>query len=87
MNIPTYHITIADRIRVYRNENNLSLKEFGKLLGVSAQAVYKWEQSACYPDIVFLPYLARILECRIDDFFDIPAQSWSDHGEDVANPI
>lgn len=36
------HITIADKIKAYRNENNLSLKNFGKLIGVSAQAVSKW---------------------------------------------
>ena len=71
MTMPTYHITIADKIKVYRNENNLSLKEFGKLIGVSAQAVYKWEQNTCYPDIVFLPLLARILNCTTDDFFEI----------------
>ena len=69
MSMPTYHITIADKIKVYRNENNLSLKEFGKLIGVSAQAVCKWEQNTCCPDIIFLPHLAQILECTIDDFF------------------
>lgn len=49
MSMPTYHITIADKIKTYRRENNLSLKEFGKLVGVSAQAVCKWEQNTCYP--------------------------------------
>ena len=71
MSMQTYHITIAARIKAYRSENNLSLKEFGKLIGVSAQAVCKWEQNTCYPDIIFLPHLARILGCRVDDFFDI----------------
>lgn len=71
MTIPTYHITIAEKIKTYRIENNLSLKEFGKLIGVSAQAVCKWEQGVCYPDITFLPHLARILNCSTDDFFEI----------------
>lgn len=71
MSMPTYHITIADKIKTYRRENNLSLKEFGKLVGVSAQAVCKWEQNTCYPDIIFLPRLARILNCTADDFFEM----------------
>ena len=62
-------ITIAEKIKAYRKENRLSQKEFGKLIGVSAQAVCKWEQNICYPDIIFLPHLARILDCRTDDFF------------------
>ena len=71
MIMPIYHITIADKIKAYRTENNLSLKEFGKLIGVSAQAVCKWEQNVCCPDIVFLPHLARILGCTTDDFFEM----------------
>ena len=71
MTMPTYHITIADKIKAYRNEKNLSLKEFGKLIGVSAQVVCKCEQKTCYPDIIFLPYLARILICTTDDFFEL----------------
>ena len=69
MTMLTYHITIADKIKAYRNKNNLSLKEFGNLIGVSAQAVFKWEQNVCYPDIIFLPHLARILGCTTDHFF------------------
>ena len=69
MTMPIYRITVADKIKAYRKENRLSQKEFGKLIGVSAQAVCKWEQNICYPDIIFLPHLARILDCRTDDFF------------------
>ena len=69
MNFPV-QITIADRIKNYRKEHNLSLHGFGRLLGVSAQAVYKWENGVCYPDIIFLPQLAQILNCQTDDFFE-----------------
>ena len=74
MSMQMYQITIADKIKAYRNKNNLSLKEFGKLIGVSAQAVCKWEQNTCYPDIIFLPRLASILGCKIDDFFNMSFQ-------------
>ena len=71
MSMQMYQITIADKIKAYRKENNLSLKEFGKLIGVSAQAVCKWEQNTCYPDIIILPHIAQILNCSADDFFEI----------------
>ena len=70
MTMPTYHITIADKIKAYRSENNLTQKDFGKLIGVSAQAVCKWEQNIGCPDIILLPHLARILRCTTDDFFE-----------------
>lgn len=62
-------ILISEKIKEYRQKNELSQEAFGALLGVSAQAVCKWERDRCYPDITFLPALARLLECRIDDFF------------------
>ena len=76
-----YRITIAEKIKAYRKENRLSQKEFGRLIGVSAQAVCKWEQNICYPDIIFLPGLARLLECTTDDFFEEPCIENQQTGE------
>ena len=70
MSIPVYRINIADKIKEYREQHELSLKGFGKRIGVSAQAVWKWERGICYPDIIFLPHLARVLECSMEDFFE-----------------
>ena len=69
MIVPIYRITIGEKIKAYRREENLSQQKFGNLIGVSAQAVYKWEQNVCCPDIMFLPQLARIMRCSVDDFF------------------
>ena len=80
MSVPIYRITVADKIKAYRKENRLSQKEFGRLIGVSAQAVCKWEQNICYPDIIFLPGLARLLECTTDDFFEEPCTVKSTNG-------
>ena len=65
-----YQIKISEKIKRHRKENGLSQGEFGRLLGVSAQAVFKWERGICYPDITFLPNLAKILGCRVEDFFE-----------------
>ncbi len=73
MTMPIYNIIIAEKVKKYRKENRMSQSEFGRLIGVSAQAVYKWEQNMCCPDIIFLPYIAKILGCTTDDFFEIEA--------------
>ena len=67
--MPVCNICIGERIKIYRAENQLSQRAFGRLLGVTAQAVCKWESKICYPDITFLPELAQLFGCRIDDFF------------------
>lgn len=63
-------IIVAEKIMEFRRKNNLTQGEFGKLLGISAQSISKWEREVCYPDIVFLPMLAETLGCRVDDFFE-----------------
>lgn len=62
-------IIIDQKIKDYRKAHKLTQEAFGALLGISPQAVSKWERTECYPDITFLPELARMLECRVDDFF------------------
>ena len=56
-------------IREYRRKHHMTQGELGSMLGVSAQAISKWEREECYPDITFLPELAALLLCRVDDFF------------------
>ncbi len=56
-------------IAVKRKEKSLSQKQVAELLGVSAQAVSKWETGLSYPDITILPELANVLGVSIDTLF------------------
>jgi len=59
-------IRIGEYILKYRKDHRLSQGEFGKLLGVSAFAVSKWERQICYPDIFLLSDLSDLLGISID---------------------
>lgn len=63
-------ITISNRIKQYRQEHKISQERFGDMLGVSAQAVSKWERQLSYPDIMLWLSLSKILSCNIEDFFE-----------------
>ncbi len=62
-------IIIAQKIKEFRQKNNLTQSQFADLFGITPQCVSKWEREKCYPDITFLPILAEAMECRIDEFF------------------
>ena len=62
-------IAIGENIRRYRNENKMTQEEFGKLLGISAQAISKWENEKNYPDIVLLPDIAQVMGIQVGSFF------------------
>lgn len=59
--------TIGNRIQKFRKEKGLTQEELAEKLGVSAQAVSKWENDASCPDISLLPQLCRILGITTDE--------------------
>ena len=59
--------TIGKRISEYRKKKNLKQDELAEMLGVSAQAVSKWENDISCPDISLLPELSRIFGVSIDE--------------------
>ena len=63
-------MTINDNIRTLRLKKRLSQENLGEMLGVSGQAVSKWEQGITSPDISLIPALAECFGVTIDSLFD-----------------
>ena len=61
--------TMGQIIRRLRKERNLTQEELAEQLGVTFQAVSKWENAKAAPDVTFLPCMAEVFECSIDDLF------------------
>lgn len=59
--------TIGNRIARYRKMKNLTQEALAELVGVSAQAVSKWENDLSCPDISLLPTLCDILGITSDE--------------------
>lgn len=58
--------TIGARIAQKRKALGMTQEELASQLGVSSQAVSKWENDISCPDISLLPQLAKILDCTTD---------------------
>ena len=59
--------TLGERIAEKRKAKGMKQEELAEALGVSAQAVSKWENDVSCPDIMTLPPLAKILGCTVDE--------------------
>ena len=59
--------TIGNRIQRFRKERGLTQEELAAKLGVSSQAVSKWENDASCPDISLLPQLCKELGVTTDE--------------------
>lgn len=53
-------MTLGQRISLYRKKLNISQEELGARLGVSRQAVSKWETGAADPSTANLLALAKL---------------------------
>lgn len=59
--------TLGQRIAAFRAVKGLKQNELAEHLGVSAQAVSKWENDVSAPDISMLPALAKELGVSVDE--------------------
>lgn len=59
--------TLGSRITQKRKALGFTQEELAEKLGVSAQAVSKWENDLSCPDITLLPILAKILSTTVDE--------------------
>jgi len=69
MENPNYAQVLSERILSLRKEKGLTQEALAQQLGVSFQAVSKWENEQSCPDIALLPLLADIFEVTIDSLF------------------
>ena len=63
-------MTIGKRIALLRKEKGLTQEELATHMGVSPQAVSKWENDQTCPDISALPKLARLLGVTVDELLE-----------------
>ena len=67
--------TIGKRIQAIRKERGLTQKQLAEQLGVTPQAVSKWETDESCPDISILPVLANALGVSTDELLGAEARS------------
>ena len=58
--------SIGNQILLLRKRNGFTQEELAEKLGVSAQAVSKWENGHTLPEAILLPPLAKLLNSSID---------------------
>lgn len=60
-------LMIAQKIKKYRKERELTQDALASALGISPQSVSKWECGDGYPDITMLPTIANYFEITVDE--------------------
>ena len=62
-------MSIGKNIASFRKAKGWTQAELGEKIGVSNQAVSKWESETSMPDVMLLPVLADAFGCYVDELF------------------
>ncbi len=60
-------IKIGEKIRLLRKKNDVTQDKLADHLGVTPQAVSRWESGVCYPDMNALPAIADYFSVSMDE--------------------
>ena len=63
-------IKLGKKIRELRKAKNISQEVLAQYLGVSSQAISKWENETAMPDVILIPAIASFFDVSTDDLFD-----------------
>ena len=66
----TKMIKLGEKIKSLRKQKNISQEVFANYLGVSFQAVSKWENGNTMPDVTMIPAIASFFGVSTDELFD-----------------
>ena len=79
-------VKLSDKIWVCRKKAGLSQEALAEKIGVSRQAISKWETGEAAPEITKLPLLARTFGVTADWLLDDEAEFEEDTPEEEAGP-
>lgn len=63
-------VKLGEKIKHLRKQKNISQEVFANALGVSFQAVSKWECGNTMPDVTLIPAIASFFGVSTDELFD-----------------
>lgn len=66
-------INLGIKIRELRKKKELTQEELAAKLNISPQAISKWENGTCYPDMAQIPILANFFGVSLDKLFGYDA--------------
>jgi len=63
-------LKIGEKIKELREKSNITQQKMADYLGITEQAISRWENSGGYPDMELIPSIANFLNVSTDELFE-----------------
>ena len=83
LEVNTMELMIGDKLKKLRRNRDLTQEEVAAHIGISYQAISKWERGDGYPDITMLPTLANYFGVSIDELIGMDEISSAQRLDDI----
>lgn len=80
-------LEIGKKIKSLRKKNDITQDKLGEYLGVTAQAISKWESGDCYPDIEILPAIANFFNIQTDELLGVDIMKTNEKVEKLLEQV
>lgn len=74
-------MTLGNKLSKLRKENNYTQEQLASILGVSRQAISKWESDITYPETDKLIRISELFDCSLDYLLKSEVQSYNNTQE------
>ena len=64
-------IAFGEKLKSFRKEKSFTQKEVAAKIGVSWQAISKWEKGECLPDVYYLKLLGRLYRVSVENLLGV----------------
>jgi len=78
-------LKMGEKIRTLRKARDISQEVLAQALGVTFQAVSKWETGSALPDVTLIPAIAGFFGVSTDELFDVNMLEQERLVEDICN--
>ena len=76
-------MTLGNKLSKLRKENNYTQEQLASILGVSRQAISKWESDITYPETDKLIRISELFDCSLDYLLKSEVKSENNNTQEI----
>lgn len=78
---------IGEKIKTLRKKANVTQEKFAEYLGITFQAISRWESGICYPDLEIIPAIANYFNVTTDELLGVDIMNKEERLREISEKL